>query len=241
MSKSRQPEDNISTQLTPSSLSKPHAKLLQSFASRAVQHLPSQFRLHHTQSAPRIISDETDAAVSHHTTQKSSSSPLIDNSLDYTFEVSVSHHTTATPAPRQSQESMFGSVCVDGRHDLTVATNSVDKSCTNASQYQRYNQNNEMPTRTRVLNSSSSSVVSPMNICDITPSRREPPTYYFTYVHAAAHVDDEEDHNIADQNALREEREGVESSLNERPVLKQILLTWTHQTKSTRAVAISVT
>jgi hypothetical protein len=115
---------------------------------------------------------------------------------------------------------MSASVCAGGRRVYITATGSVDKSYTDASQYQRYIPNNKSSTRIGVLDVFSPSVVSPMNISDVALNRREPPTDYFACVYAATHVNDAKSHEIVDEDDLREEREEAGPSLKVCPVVK---------------------
>jgi hypothetical protein len=100
---------------------------------------------------------------------------------------------------------------------------SIEPSPRNES-YTSYEQTNSMPTRAQISVILSPSVISPLNISDIALSRREPPSPvdYFTSVHAATHVDDEKDHDIADEDDLREEREDAGPSIKDCPVLEEI-------------------
>lgn len=80
-----------------------------------------------------------------------------------------------------------------------------------------------VPIITHVSESISVRAASPINISSVVLICKEPSTDYFASVRAATHVGDEKDHDIADEDDLREEREDAGPSINEYPALQRIL------------------
>jgi hypothetical protein len=136
--------------------------------------------------------------------------------LNYPFEIPDIRRNSATPARSQFKKSISTSVRVCGRGDMIVAPSPIHESHTS------YAQSSSMPTRAQICSILSPSAISPLNISDDALSRRESPIDYFTSLHAATHVDDEKDNDIADEDDLRQEREDAGPSINECPILEEI-------------------
>jgi hypothetical protein len=208
----------LGTLHTRSDSSKPHhsrPKALQNLKSQAVQRIPSSVRLRRTQSAPRIVLEESSPTAYKSDSRRHSSNPSIGSPVNYPFEIPEIHRTSATPTPSQKRNR---TVRLCGRGDLIAG----DDSQRSTSMYSSESSMHSDQNHTLSLPAQIPEIMSSISPRDTSTLPRREPNDYFASVHAATHIYDDKGEDIDDEDDLTTERENAGPRLDECPRLQEM-------------------